>query len=113
MFAKNSNIRIGHRVEKAYDVVGNTPFTLMSVPNVSDALMVITDCGNLIVSDDTYILTARGLWKMVCDLQRGELLKTESCNAKILKIVKCTTPVEMFYACNSDRFIVNSFFIDG
>lgn len=113
MFAKNSDIRIGHRVEKAYDVVGNTHFTMMSVPNVPNSLMILTDSGNLLVSDDTYVLTARGVWKMVQDLQQGELLKTVSCNAKILRIVKCTNPIEMFYAYNSDRFIVNGFYIDG
>lgn len=113
MFAKNSDIKIGHRMEKAYDVVGNTPFTMMNVPNVSDAIMIITDCGGLIVSDDTYVLTASGVWKVVCDLQQGELLKTVSCNAKIMRIVKCSTPVEMFYAYNSDIFIVNEFYIDG
>lgn len=113
MFSANSDIRIGHKVEKAYDVVGKTPFTMMSVPNVSDAIMIITDSGNLIVSDDIYVLTARGIWKMAQDLQQGELLKAVSCNAKIVRIVKCTNPMEMFSAYNSDRFIVNSFFIDG
>lgn len=113
MFPVNSRIRIGHRVEYAFDVVGRTPFTMMSVPAVKDAVLIITDCDNIILSDDTYILTARGNWKMVCDLQQGELLKTVSCNAKILRLVKCDEPVNMFYASNSDRFVVNNFFIDG
>lgn len=113
MFSVSSNIRIGHRVEKAYDVVGRTPFTLMRVPKVENAVMIDTDCDCIIVSTDTRLLTARGIWKRADKLQQGELLKRVSCNAKIIRLVPCREPIEMFYACNSDRFCVNWFFIDG
>ena len=113
MFSVSSNIRIGHRVEKAYDAVGRTPFTLMRVPKVENAVMIDTDCDCIIVSTDTRLLTARGIWKRADKLQQGELLKCVSCNAKITRLIPCVEPIEMFYACNSDRFCVNSFFIDG
>lgn len=113
MFSTSSNIRIGHRVEKAYDVQGNTPFTMMSIPLVDDAVLIDTDCTTIIVSDDTYILTARGKWKMVCDLQQGELLKTATGNAKIMRLVPCRKPISMYYVSNTDFVIVNGFYIDG
>lgn len=112
MFSVNSDIRIGHRVEKAYDL-NNPPFTLMGVHCVYGAVLIITDCDNIIVTGDTRILTARGNWKTVDRLEQGELLKTVFCNAKILRLIKCKKPIEMYQATNSDRFIVNSFYIDG
>ena len=113
MFSVSSDIKIGHRIEKAYDVQGRTPFTMMSVPAVKDAVLIDTDYDTIIVSDDTYIQTARGLWKMVCDLQQGELLKTVSCNAKILRLVPCREPIKMYYVTNTDYVVVNGFYIDG
>lgn len=113
MFAMESNIKIGHRIEKAYDVQGHTPFTMMSVPPVKDTIMIVTDYDNIIVTDDTYVLTARGKWKMVCDLQQGELLKTVSCNAKILRFIESDEPHDMYYVSNTDYIIVNGFYIDG
>ena len=113
MFYAGSNIKIGHRVEKAYDVQGNTPFTMTSMSKVDNAVLIDTDTDTIIVSDDTYILTARGKWKMVCDLQQGELLKTVSCNAKIMRLVPCRKPLNMYYVSNTDFVIVNGFYIDG
>ena len=113
MFSVSSDIKIGHRIEKAYDVQGKTPFTMMSVPDVKDAVLIVTDYDNIILSDDTYIQLANGLWKMVCDLQQGELLKTVSCNAKILRLVPCRKPIKMFYVSNTDYVVVNGFYIDG
>ena len=112
MFSVSSNMRIGHRVEKAYDI-NNPPFTLMRVPKVDNGLVIETDCDNIIVSTDTRLLTARGIWKQADKLQQGELLKTVSYNAKITRLISCRLPIEMFYAYNSDRFCVNGFFIDG
>lgn len=113
MFSVNSDIKIGHRIEKAYDIQGHTPFTLMSVPKVKSAVLIDTDYDTIIVSTDTRFLTARGIWKRADKLQQGELLKTVSFNATILRIIPCREPIEMFYACDSDYFTVNGFTIDG
>lgn len=114
MFSVNSNLKIGHTIEKAYDVYERTPFKMDLVQDVKEYVAILTDdIDTIVLTKDTKILTARGLWVAVEKLQRGEVLKNMVGNKTVLNIIPLKSPIDMFKVTNTDYVIVNSFYIDG
>lgn len=112
MFSVNSNLKIGHRIEKAYDIVEYAPFTMTLVPDVDNAVHIITDTTDIYVTPDTRLLTARGVWKRANKLQQGEQLKGLSCNTKIVNLVKTNKVIDVFCVHNTDYIWVNGLCLD-
>lgn len=113
MFATESNIKIGHRIEKAYDVVEYAPFTMTLYENCEHIIHIITDTTDIYVTPDTRLLTARGVWKRANKLQQGELLKGLSCNTAVFEIDRVTLTLNMYKVDNTDYVWVNGLCIDG
>lgn len=113
MFSTNSNVKVGHKVEKAWDVYEHTPFDMELHVGVDDSVAIVTDdIDTIVLTPDTRILTARGLWKRVCELQRGEVLKNVIGNKVILNIIRLKSPISMYEVSGTDYVIVNNFYID-
>lgn len=113
MFYAGSSIKIGHKVEYAFDVYEHTPFDMTLHENCEHIVHIITDLTDIYVTPETRLLTARGTWKRADKLQQGELLKHVSCNTTILYVDRVTLTLDMYNAYNSDYFIVNGFTVDG
>lgn len=113
MFATNSKIKIGHTMEQAFDVVVWAPFTMKLVEDVTDCIEIVTDdIDTIVLTSDTKLLTARGLWKQAGDLQQGEVLKNLVANKTVLNVIKIKSPIDMYEVSNTDYVIVNGFYID-
>lgn len=113
MFSTNSDIKVGHRIEKAYDVYEHTPFDMELHIGVEGSVAIVTDdIDTIVLTPNTRILTARGLWKRVADLQRGEVLKNIIGNKVILNIIKLKSPISMYEVSGTGYVTVNGFIID-
>lgn len=112
MFYAGSNIKIGHRVEYAFDVYEHTPFDMRLHENCEHVIHIITDVTDIYVTPETRLLTARGTWKRADKLQQGELLKHVSCNATILYVDRVALTMDMYEVNNTDYVIVNGFYLD-
>lgn len=113
MFATNSKIKVGHTMEQAYDVVEWAPFTMKLVEGVTDCIEIVTnDIDTIVLTSDTRLLTARGLWKRACDLQQCELLKNLVANKTVLNVIKLKSPIDMYEVSNIDYVVVNGFYVD-
>ncbi len=112
MFSTNSKIKIGYGVEYAYDVEGCTPFSMKLVENVTDYVAILTDdIDAIVLTKDTRILTARGLWVSVDKLEQGELLKNVVNNKTVVNIIPLKSPINMYEVSDTDYVIVNGFYI--
>lgn len=113
MFATNSKIKVGYGVEYAYDAYEHTPFKMKLIENVTDYVAILTDDIDIIVlTKDTKILTARGLWVRVENLEQGELLKNVVNNKTVLNIIPLKSPINMYEVSDTDYVVVNGFYID-
>lgn len=112
MFSTNSRIKVGYGVEYAYDVEGRTPFSMKLVENVTDYVAILTDdIDTIVLTKDTRILTARGVWVCVDKLEQGELLKNVVSNKTVLNIIPLKSPINMYEVSDTDYVIVNGFYI--
>lgn len=113
MFATDSRIKVGYGVEYAYDAYEHTPFKMKLVENVTDYVAILTDdLYTILLTPDTRILTARGIWVSIDKLERGELLKNVTSNKTVLNIIPLKSPINMYEVSNTDYVIVNGFYID-
>lgn len=113
MFATDSKIKIGHAIEQAYDVVEWCPFTMKLVEDVNDCVEIVTnDIDTIVLTSDTRLLTASGLWKRASDIQQGEILKNLAANKTVLNVIKIKSPIDMYEVSNTDYVIVNGFYVD-
>lgn len=113
MFATNSTIKVGYVVEKAYDAYEYTPFKMKLIEGVTDYFAILTDdIDTIVLTKDTKILTARGVWVRVENLQQGELLKNVVNNKTVLNIIPLKSPINMYEVSDTDYVIVNGFYID-
>ena len=112
MFYAGSSIKVGHRVEHAFDAYEHTPFYMTLHEDCEHIIHIITDTTDIYVSPHTQLLTARGTWKRANKLQQGELLKHVSCNATILYVDIVALTMDMYEVNNTDYVIVNGFYLD-
>lgn len=112
MFYAGSSIKIGYRVEHAFDVYEQTPFDMTLHENCEHIIHIITDVTDIYVTPETRLLTARGIWKRADKLQQGELLKHVSCNATILYVDRVALTMDMYEVSETDYVIVQGFYID-
>ena len=63
------NIKIGHNIEKVYDVINRAPFTLKEEYR-SDVNLVSTNLGEIVATDDTRLMLADGTYKRVDKLKK-------------------------------------------
>lgn len=114
MFATSSKIKVGYGVEYAYDAYEHTPFKMKLIEDVTDYVAILTkDIDTIVLTKDTRILTARGLWVRVENLEQGELLKNVVNNKTVINIIPLKSPIDMYEVSGTDYVIVNNFFIDG
>lgn len=112
MFSTNSTIKVGYGVEKAYDAYEHTPFKMKLVEDVTDYVAILTDdIDTIVLTKDTRILTARGVWVCVDKLEQGELLKNVVSNKTVLNIIPLKSPINMYEVSDTDYVIVNGFYI--
>lgn len=113
MFSTNSKIKVGYGVEYAYDAYRHTPFKMKLIKDVTDYVAILTnDIDTIVLTKDTRILTARGLWVRVENLDKGELLKNVVNNKTVLNIIPLKSPINMYEASDTDYVVVNGFYID-
>lgn len=114
MFSTNSKIKVGYGVEYAYDAYEHTPFKMKLIEDVTDYVAILTDDDNntIVLTKDTKILTARGLWVRVEKLEQGELLKNVVNNKTVLNIIPLKSPINMYEVSDTDYIVVNGFYID-
>lgn len=113
MFSTNSKIKVGYGVEYAYDAYEHTPFKMKLIEDVTDYVAILTDdIDTIVLTKDTKILTARGVWVSVDKLERGELLKNAVNNKTVLNIIPLKSPINMYEVSDTDYIVVNGFYVD-
>lgn len=113
MFSTNSKIKVGYGVEYAYDAYEHAPFKMKLIEDVTDYVAILTDdIDTIVLTKDTKILTARGVWVKVENLEQGELLKNVVNNKTVLNIIPLKSPIDMYEVSDTDYIVVNGFFID-
>lgn len=113
MFYAGSSLKVGHRVEHAFDAYEHTPFLMTLHEDCEHIVHIITDTTDIYVSPETRLLTARGIWKRANKLQQGEQLKHVACNATILYVDIVALTMGMYEVNNTDYVIVNGFYLDA
>ena len=113
MFYAGSSIKVGHRVEYAFDAYEHTPFGMTLHEDCEHIIHIITDTNDIYVSPQTRLLTARGVWKCADRLQQGEQLKHVACSATILYVDRVELTMDMYEVNNTDYVIVNGFYLDA
>lgn len=111
MFYIGSYIKIGYRMELAYDL-HKAPFDMALHEDCEHIIHIITDTTDIYVSPETRLLTARGIWKRADKLQQGEQLKHVSCSATILYVDRVALTMDMYEVSGTDYVIVNGFYLD-
>lgn len=112
MFSTNSTIKVGHRIEYAFDAYEHTPFGMTLHEDCEHIIHIITDTTDIYVSPETRLLTARGIWKRADKLQQGEQLKHVAYSATILYVDEVELIMDMYEVNNTDYVIVNGFYLD-
>lgn len=112
MFSTSSTIKVGHRVEYAFDAYEHTPFGMTLHEDCEHIIHIITDTTDIYVSPETRLLTARGIWKRANKLQQCEQLKHVACSATILYVDEVELTIDMYEVNNTDYVIVNGFYLD-
>lgn len=112
MFYVGSSIKVGHRVEHAFDAYEHTPFNMTLHEDCEHIIHIITDTTDIYVTPETRLLTTRGIWKSAGKLQQGEQLKHVACSATILYVDRVELTMDMYEVNNTDYVIVNGFYLD-
>lgn len=112
MFLTSSTIKIGHRVEYAFDAYEHTPFGMTLHEDCEHIIHIITDTTDIYVTPETKLLTARGIWKWADKLQQGEQLKHVAGSATILYVDRVALTMDMYEVSGTDYVIVNGFYLD-
>lgn len=113
MFYAGSSIKVGHRVEYAFDAYEHTPFGMTLHEDCEYIIHIITDTTDIYVSPETRLLTARGTWKLADKLQQGEQLKHVACSATILYVDRVALTMNMYEVSDTDYIIVNGLYLDA
>lgn len=113
MFYVGSTIKVGNRVEHAFDTYEHTPFGMTLHENCEHIIHIITDTTDIYVTPETRLLTARGIWKRADKLQQGEQLKHVACSATILYVDRVALTMDMYEVSDTDYVIVNGLYLDA
>ena len=103
------NIKIGHKIEKVYDVINRAPFSLKEEYR-SDVNLVSTNLREIDVTDDTRIMLADGTYKRVDKLKPyTDSLKVNGGIGVVCSITHIINVVIMASVSDTDYVTVNGF----
>lgn len=109
MISLRDNIKVGHKIEKVYDVINRAPFSLKEEYR-SDVNIVSTNLGEIAVTDDTYLMLADGTYKRVDKLKPyTDSLKVNGDIGVVCSITHIINVVIMAAVSDTDYVTVNGF----
>ena len=112
MINPTEHIKIGHRMEYAFDIVDNAPFVLTE-HTVDGALIVLTNQGMVTVTADTRLQLSNGCWiraDMLRPYKHG--LKHFNGVAVVMDIIDLDIDT-MYFVQDTDYVNVNGFYISA
>lgn len=112
MIHLNDNIKIGHRIEKVYDIMdGMAPFSVDD-RKVDGCYIVRTDLGEIMLTCDTQIMRQDGLYIRVDQIMPyTQCLKHVSGPAVVKDVIAVPESQCMVKVWGTDYIIVNGFYI--
>lgn len=112
MIHLNDNIKIGHRIEKVYDIMdGMAPFSVDD-RQVEDCYIVRTSLGDIMLTCDARIMRADGTYIRVDKIRPyTQCLRHVSGSAVVEDVLAVPEPQRMVKVWDADYIIVNGFYI--
>lgn len=110
MISLQDTIKIGHTVEYVFDMIGYTPFGMRDM-HKDNCMIVSTDYGCIIVTDDTRIMRSDGTYIRASQIKPYTHSLKHVAGVAVVKDVYYTDPQVMAEISDTDYVIVNGFYI--
>ena len=112
MICLTDNIKIGHRIEKVYDIMdGIAPFSVDD-RQVDGCYIVRTNLGETMLTYDTQVMRTDGRYIRVDQIRPfTQCLKHVSGPAVVVDVIAVLEPQWMVKVWDTDYIIVNGFYI--
>lgn len=108
-----STIKIGYEVEYVFDMINKAPF-IMTEKFVRNAIRVVTDTEDIIITDDTLIMNDRGLYVLGSDLKVGQALHNVMNTHAVVKDIRPINHISLMLSVHeTDYVVVNGFYISA